>query len=122
MSRIANFYQHKNFHLLLIIILIIYQMVRLVAFVNIYGGIETDGGWFLATARSLAETGTYTSMVSTMPNPAVSAGIDINGEFFQMQAPDGRVYFFVEGTVGPTQVFLDALIIKLFGSGFWQFS
>lgn len=121
MKKVIIFFQNKYLQWLLIAILILYQMIRIITFVNVYGGVETDGGWFLGTARSVAETGTYTSMVSTLPDPNVTADFDINKEFFQVQDKDGRVYFFVEGTVGPTQVFLDALIIKLFGSGFWQF-
>ncbi len=99
----------------------IYQLVRLLVFINTYDGVEHDSGWFLGVARSLTETGTYTSLVNTMPHPEIKAGPDINQEFFQVQDDSGRIYFFIEGTVGPTQVFADALVIKLFGSGFWQF-
>jgi hypothetical protein len=121
MSKLVRFAQNPVLHWFIIILLIIYQVVRLVVFVNTYGGIEHDSGWFLGLARSLAETGTYTTMVSTMPDPAIGTGFDINHEFFQIQDEEGRVYFFVEGTVGPTQIIPDAFIIKLFGSGFWQF-
>ena len=121
MRKIIDFFQKKYIQWTLIAILILYQMIRLIAFVNVYGGIEHDAGWFLGVARSLAETGSFTTMVSTMPDPAVVAGLDINREFFQIQDEHGRVYFFVEGTTGPTQIIPDAIIIKLFGSGFWQF-
>ncbi len=105
---------------LVTVILVTYQVTRLVVFVNVYGGIEYDSGWFLGVARSLAERGTYTTLVSTMADPQVAVGLDMNQEFFQIQDPEGRIYFFAEGTTGPTQVVPDALVLRLFGSGFWQ--
>lgn len=121
MKNAIHFYRNKSFQGALTAFLILYQMIRLIAFVNVYGGLENDGGWFLGVARSLAEKGIYTTMVSTLPDPNVKAGPDINQEFFQLQDEDGRIFFFVEGTVGPTRIIPDAIIIKLFGSGFWQF-
>jgi hypothetical protein len=121
MAKIASFGQNKYLQSGVIAVLILYQMVRLIIFVNIYGGVEHDSGWFLSVARSLAEHGTYTTLVSTMLDPNVPAGFDVNHEFFQVQDTEGRIYFFIEATVGPTQVIPDALVIKLLGSGFWQF-
>jgi hypothetical protein len=121
MKKMIGFFPNKYSQLTLIVGLILYQMVRLIVFVNVYGGVEHDSGWFLGVSRSLAERGSYTTLVSTMLNPQVTAGPDLNHEFFQIQDPDGRIYFFAEGTVGPTQIVPDAIMIKLFGSGFWQF-
>jgi 4-amino-4-deoxy-L-arabinose transferase-like glycosyltransferase len=121
MKKFIHLCQNSYFQGALIVILILYQLARLIAFVNIYGGVDHDSGWFLGVARSLAETGRYATLVSTLPNPEVTGGIDINQEFFQIQDEDGRVYFFIEGAVGPTQIIPNAIVIKLFGSGFWQF-
>ncbi|MBN1995178.1 MAG: hypothetical protein JW953_20985 [Anaerolineae bacterium] len=121
MKKLIHLYQNKYFQWAVLTIIIVYQLGRLIIFVNIYGGVDHDSGWFLGVARSLAERGTYTTLVSTMSDPTLAAGLDMNGEFFQIQDKEGRVYFFAEGTVGPTQVMPDALMIKLFGSGFWQF-
>ena len=76
--------------LIVTLILTAYQLIRIIAFVNIYGGIEHDGGWMLSISRSLAETGTYTTMVSTIIDPTVLGDININ-EKFDIQAPDGRI-------------------------------
>ncbi len=70
--------------------LIIYQLIRIVAFVNVYGGLEHDGGWMLSISRSLAEQGTYTTMVSTIVDPNVAGAIGVD-EKFDIQAPDGRI-------------------------------
>ncbi len=121
MKKVIDFCRNKYFQVTLITLLILYQMIRLIVFANIYGGVEHDAGWFLSVARSLAEKGSYTTLVNTMPDPDVTAGPDINNEYSQIQDKDGYIYFFVEGSVGPTQIILDAIIIKLFGSGFWQF-
>jgi hypothetical protein len=121
LQKIMNFFQNKYFQKILLAILILYQIIRLLTFVNIYGGVEHDAGWLLGVARSLAERAIYATMVSTMSDPAIMAGLDMNQQFYQIQDEDGRVYFFAEGTTGPTQIVPDAIFIKVFGSGFWQF-
>lgn len=107
--------------LIVTLILTAYQLVRVIAFVNVYGGIEHDSGWFLGVSRSLAEQGTYTSMVSMIVDPALSGGT-FPDEFYQnfnIQAADGRIWFFTASTTGPASVGLNALVLKLFGTSFW---
>jgi len=100
------------------IVLTAYQLVRIIAFINVYGGIEHDGGWMLSISRSLAETGTYTTMVSTIADPNVLGDINVDQKF-DIQAPDGRIWFFTGNGIGPASIIPDALIIKLFGTDFW---
>jgi hypothetical protein len=95
-----------------------YQLARIVAFINIYGGIEHDGGWMLSISRSLAEQGSYTTMVSTIVDPYTPAGINVDQKF-DIQAPDGQIWFFTGNGIGPASIVPDALILKLFGTGFW---
>ncbi len=95
-----------------------YQVLRLIVFVAVYGGIEHDGGWMLSISRSLAEQGTYTTMVSTIADPAVPGGVGVDGKF-DIQAPDGRIWFFTGNGIGPASIIPDALVIWIFGSGFW---
>lgn len=104
--------------LLMTLILTIYQLVRVIAFVNVYGGLEHDSGWFLGVSRSLAEQGTYTSMVSTLIDPAAVGQIDVDQKF-NIQAPDGRIWFFTGNGTGPASIVPNALILKLFGTDFW---
>ena len=68
-----NFMNNRKqlFALVATIILTTYQLVRIIAFVSVYGGVEHDGGWMLSISRSLAEQGTYTTMVSTIVDPSV---------------------------------------------------
>ncbi|MBN1991153.1 MAG: hypothetical protein JW953_00505 [Anaerolineae bacterium] len=95
-----------------------YQLIRIVAFVNVYGGIEHDGGWMLSISRSLADQGDYTTLVSTIADPALPGGINVDQKF-DVQAADGRVWFFTGNGIGPASIGPDALVLKLFGTGFW---
>ncbi len=104
--------------LLVTFILTIYQLIRVIAFANVYGGIEHDGGWMLSISRSLAEQGTYTTMVSTIVDPAVPGAINVDQKF-DIQAPDGRIWFFTGNGIGPASIIPDALVLKIFGTDFW---
>lgn len=104
----------------LIILLIGYHLVRMIIFINQYGGIEHDSGWFLGVARSLAEQGSYTTMVSTIADPTVGGQDNIYGQF-NIQDETGRIYFFTESGVYGAGILPNALVIKLFGAGFWQY-
>lgn len=104
--------------LLLSLVLIGYQVVRVTVFASVYGGFEHDGGWMLTISRSLAERGSYTTMVSTIPDPAVLGAINVDDKF-DIQAPDGRIWFFTGNGIGPASIIPDALVIKLFGTSFW---
>ncbi len=107
------------FSILFISLLILYHIIRIVVFASEYGGIEHDAGWALGIARQVAERGTYTTLTSTVVNPHVQ--IDFNRDNqFTIQAPDGREYFFVSHSTGPGVVLPNALVLKLFGFGFWQ--
>jgi len=100
-------------------LLLLYQMVRIIVFVNEYGGIEHDGGWTLGISRSIAERGTYTSLTSTLVDPNVKAEFNYDN-IFTIQDKKGREYFFVAQTTGPGVVLPNALIFKLFGINFWS--
>jgi hypothetical protein len=100
------------------LILTTYQLVRIVAFVDVYGGIEHDSGWTLGAARSLAERGEYTYMVSTIVDPPVPGGINVD-EKFDIQAPDGRIWFRTSASIGPASVVPEAVVLKIFGFNFW---
>ncbi len=104
--------------LIITLILTVYQLVRVIAFVNVYGGIEHDSGWFLGVSRSLAERGTYTSMVSTLVDPAEVGAVNVDQKF-DIQAPDGRIWFFTGNGTGPASIVPHALILKIFGTSFW---
>ena len=100
------------------LILTSFQLVRIVSFVSIYGGVEHYSGWFLSISRSLAEQGTYTTMVSTIVNPAVVGDINIDQKF-NIQAPDGRIWFFAGNGNGPISIVANAVVLKIFGTDFW---
>jgi hypothetical protein len=71
----------KKISIIITLILTTYQLIRVIAFVNIYGGVEHDSGWALGVARSLAERGIYTSMVSTIVDPAVPGDLNVDKVF-----------------------------------------
>ena len=107
------------FVVLVMVTLIVYQLLRVIVFVNVYGGLEHDGGWLLGVARSLAERGAYTTMVSTIVDPTVRGGVNVDGKF-NIQDEQGRIWFFTGNGIGPGSIAVDALFLKLFGVGFWQ--
>lgn len=103
---------------LIIGVLVAYQLVRVISFAAEYGGIEHDGGWMLSIARSLAERGAYTTLVSTIVDPMVPGAINVDDKF-DIQAADGRIWFFTGNGIGPASIVPNAVIIKLFGTSFW---
>ena len=121
MKQVKIFFQNKRVVWPIIIILTLLQLIRLVYFVSIYGGIEHDGGWALGTARTLAETGKYATMVSTIIDPTPGGHISIhdNGRY-KVQDELGRI-FFAPDSIGPGSIIPNALIIKIFGADFWQY-
>ena len=118
MKRINALTQTKLFLIIVVVILTAYQLWRIIAFIDVYGGIEHDGGWMLSISRSLAETGAYTTLVSTIADPNVPGDINVDQKF-DIQAADGRIWFFTGNGIGPASIVPDALVLKLFGSSFW---
>ena len=104
--------------LIVILLLTAYQLVRVIAFVNVYGGVEHDGGWALTVARDLAERGDFTTTISTIVDPSAVGDINIDQKF-DIQAPDGRIWFRTGNAIGPASIVPDALVLKIFGAGFW---
>jgi hypothetical protein len=104
--------------LFLALLLTGFQLVRVIAFANIYGGLEHDSGWFLGVSRSLAEQGTYTAMVSTIEDPAALGALNVDQKF-DIQAADGRIWFFTGNGTGPASIVPNMMVIKLFGTDFW---
>lgn len=104
--------------LLLVLGLTAYQLVRVIAFANVYGGIEHDSGWFLTVSRSLAERGTYTTLVSTIVDPTVPGDTSIDSKF-NIQDRDGRIWFFTGSGTGPASIVPNAIVLKIFGFGYW---
>jgi len=108
----------KTTSIIIVLLLTILQLVRVISFANVYGGIEHDGGWMLSISRSLADHGTYTTMVSTIVDPNTLGGIGVD-EKFDIQASDGRIWFFTGNGIGPSSIVPDALVLKIFGTDFW---
>jgi hypothetical protein len=111
-------YKKNLWPLLITLILTTYQLIRIIAFINVYGGVEHDGGWMLSISRSLAERGSYTTMVSTIVDPTVPGAINVDQKF-DVQAEDGRIWFFTGNGIGPASIVPDALVLKIFGTDFW---
>ncbi|MEM7345580.1 MAG: hypothetical protein AAF485_15165 [Chloroflexota bacterium] len=110
--------QQKSLILAVSLLLIGYQLIRVIGFASVYGGFEHDGGWKLSVSRELAEHGTYTSMVSTLVDPNQPTGVDIDQKF-NIQTPDGRIWFFTGNGTGPSSIIPQALPIMVFGTSYW---
>ncbi len=112
-------YRNTYLHWLIIFILTLLQVIRLVTFISVYGGLGHDSGWVLGTARTLAKTGKYATMVSTIVDPSPGGHLNVYGRY-KAQDEAGRVYFSPD-SIGPGSVIPNAIIIKLLGPGFWQY-
>jgi hypothetical protein len=100
------------------VLLTVFQIIRIIAFIQVNGGIEHDGGWMLTISRSLAEQGIYTTMVSTIADPRALGAVDVDGKF-DVQDKDGRIWFFTGSGIGPASIMPDALVLRVFGTDFW---
>ncbi|MCP4371887.1 MAG: hypothetical protein GY797_27785, partial [Deltaproteobacteria bacterium] len=119
MKQGTSFYRNKNIQWVLIVIPILYHLIRLITFVNVYGGLEHDSGWSLGTSRLLAETGSYASIVSSVVDPTPGGNLNVHNRY-KVQDEAGRIYF-APDSIGPGAIIPNAIIIKLFGPGFWQY-
>ncbi|MBN1218428.1 MAG: hypothetical protein JXM69_05850 [Anaerolineae bacterium] len=114
---LRTLYQNRKFQLIILLILVLLQVIRLLAFIDEYGGLIQDSGWSLGIARSLAERGTYTTMVATITDPTITAGPSLQGEF-HIQDNEGRLYFRSDR---PALIIPQAIIFKIFGFKFWTY-
>lgn len=114
-----HFTRNQIITTIILLTLTVFQLVRVIVFVNEYGGLEHDGGWFLNVSRSLAERGTYTTMVSTIVNPAARGGINIDRKF-DIQDDEGRIWFFTGNGLGPGGIAVNAIFLKLLSVNFWS--
>jgi len=102
-----------------VLLLVAYQVIRLIVFANVYGGVQTDSGQYSAMARSLAERGTYTTMDSTIVDPTVKVGHYGTAGRIDVQDEEGRIWFWTVTGVGPGSIVPNAVILKIFGVSFW---
>lgn len=95
-------------------------VLRVCLFAGTYGGVEHDSGWFLGVARTLAERGLYASFTNTIPDPRSSVAGSIHNRP-GVQYANGFSPFQAGVTVGPGYVVPEAIILRIFGDGFWQY-
>lgn len=95
-------------------------LLRAILFVGTGAGIEHDSGWYLGVARNLAERGIYASYTNTITEEGKGSFQSIHNRF-SVQDDGGYSYFPAGVTVGPGYVAPEALIIRIFGPGWWQF-
>ena len=119
MTFVKPFTRNQIIAIALLLTLTVFQLVRVIVFVNEYGGLEHDGGWLLGVSRSLAERGTFTTMVSTIVDPNITGGRNVDGNV-DIQDSQGRIRFYVANSVGPIVFGVNALFFKFFGVAFWS--
>lgn len=82
-------------------------------------GMEHDSAWYLGVAKNFAQNGKYASFTNTA---ATSKPISVSiHNRITVQDKDGYVYFPAGVTAGPTYVIPQAIFMKIFGFGFWQY-
>ncbi len=95
-------------------------LFRIIVFAGMYGGVEHDSGWFMGVAKNLALHGIYASYTNPVTHEGAGAFPSIHRRY-SVQDKNGFVYFPAALTVGPGYVIPEAMILKLFGSGWWQY-
>jgi hypothetical protein len=96
-------------------------LLRTVYFISAHDvGIEHDSGWYLGVARNLATRGIYASYTNNLTDPTSKASLNIYGRF-SVQDGDGFTYFPAGVTVGPGYVLPQAILLRIFGIGYWQY-
>lgn len=95
-------------------------LFRILFFVSAYGAIEHDSGWYLGVAKNLALRGIYASYTNSVTNPGVGSFPSIFNRY-SVQDANGFIYFPAGVTVGPGYIIPEAIILKFFGSGWWQY-
>jgi hypothetical protein len=95
-------------------------LFRVVWFAGHYGSIEYDSGWFLGVAKNLAHRGIYASYINMTEVEGVGTYPSIR-RGISLQDGQGFSYFPIGVTVGPGYVLPQALLLKIFGDGWWQY-
>lgn len=118
--KVLGIFKSKQVIISYIILSVIIFAVRGLFFAANYGGVEHDSGWYLGVAKNLAHRGIYASYTNTIEKEGVGAFPSIHGRY-SVQDADGYSYFPAGVTVGPGYVVPEALILKVFGDGWWQY-
>lgn len=95
-------------------------LLRIIIFNINFGGVEHDSAWYLGIAKNLARNGIYASFTNTVAQEGKGNFPSIHGKW-SVQDDKGFVYFPAGVTVGPSYVVPEALILKVFGNGEWQY-
>lgn len=93
---------------------------RVIFFSASYGAVEHDSGWYLGVAKNLAARGIYASYTNTISGEGTGQHPSIHGRF-SVQDSQGFSYFPAGVTVGPGYIVPQAILLKLFGNGWWQY-
>lgn len=95
-------------------------LIRMLLFINQYGGIEFDSGWNLGVAKNLSLRGIYASYTNTIVEEEKGSFPSIHGRF-SVQDERGFIYFPAAVSIGPGYILPEALVLKILGQGFWQY-
>ena len=95
-------------------------VIKVIFFVGPYAGIEHDSGWYLGIAKNLADRGIYASYTNTIESDGVGAFPSIHHRY-SVQDKDGYSYLPGGITVGPGYVIPEAILLRIFGNGWWQY-
>lgn len=106
--------------LLLTLVITAIFVVRVIFFASSFGGVEHDSGWYLGVARNLAQRGIYASYTNTIIEEGIGVHPSIHGRF-SVQDNNSFSYFPAGVSVGSGYIMPEALIIKIFGGGWWQY-
>lgn len=112
----------KSISYVFILLSSLFFVSRFVVFVATQDvGIEHDSGWYLSVVRNLAQKGIYASSINTIGVSDTRGNHPSIHNRFSVQDEQGYSYFPAGVTVGPGFILPEAMIVRLFGSGWVQY-
>lgn len=94
--------------------------IRVITFASTFGAIEHDSGWLLGVAKNLSMRGIYASYTNLVDQDGIGVFPSIHGRE-SAQDTDGYIYFPELISVGPGYIIPQAVFLKFFGYGYWQY-
>ncbi len=119
-KKISKKIRHAYFPAIFIVVSVIVFLLRVLFFAAPYGSVEHDSGWIMGVAKNLALRGIYASYTNTITEEGAGDFPSIHHRF-SVQDENGYSYFPAGASVGPGYILPEAGIIRVFGSGWWQY-
>ncbi len=119
-SLLPRRWQHPSVRWGIAVLVSLPLLAKVVVFADRFGGVDQDSGWYLGVAKNVAHRGIYASYTNAVAEESPGARPNIFGRS-NVQDAAGFTYFPAGVTVGPGYVLPQAIALRLFGDGWWQY-